>query len=228
MENEEEKDGKKISIVEIVKNRQYRAIASLSFYVILIIVLIGVVRTSPSREVNNEKITKIEDVSEVDGFDSIKGKNFNFTYTLDINDSSVVYEGKQFGDKVLFTNKSNNKEYFYQNGILLVKDKSNYVLSNNITKYFNYLDIDLIESIISKADKEGNISIKDFRGLIDTKTADKGNNLEGEIYLTLKTKNGIVTSIEFDLSELGENDSDIELTLKYSNFGLIEDFNINK
>ena len=77
-------ENKKFKISDIIKNKQYYAIANLVFYFVLILVLIIALRTTGGNSNNeNNKSQNNKDiniVSSVDCFNSIKCKNFNFNY----------------------------------------------------------------------------------------------------------------------------------------------------
>lgn len=224
MNNEEKK---KITFKDIITNKQYRAIANLVFYGCMILALIIFVRTTPtSSSVNRINSNDDNNITEssVDGFNYIKNKNYNFKYVLAESGIKTIYEGKQYNNAMSFV--SNEKEYFYEDGIFLEKENDKYVLSEFKTKYFNYFNVDMIEKLISNCkidEEEYSIDLKKFGEIIGDNTFIETNK---EILIFLEKKNGIITKIEFDLSELSDSDSEISLILEYSNFGLIDAFSI--
>lgn len=230
---EEENKKKKFNILDIVRNKQYYAIANLVFYFILILLLVIMFRTSSSDTNKNNNSSnngnQNTEVSQIDGFDSIKQKNFNFKYTLKVDLKETVYEGKERENKIFFKDITNSKEYFIKDDVFLVKEKEQYVLTDSPVRYFNYLDVDIIESIISKSTKEEDeyiITIDEFANII----SDNDKTSNDEIYIELEKQNGIITKVTMDLTNYAElidsKINDVKLTLQYYNFNLIEDFDI--
>ncbi|MGN1000806.1 MAG: hypothetical protein ACI4OG_02600 [Bacilli bacterium] len=230
---EEENKKKKFSILDIVRNKQYYAIANLVFYFILILLLVIMFRTSSSDTNTNNNSSnngnQNTEVSQIDGFDGIKQKNFDFKYTLKVDLKETVYEGKERENKIFFKDITNSKEYFIKDDVFLVKEKEQYVLTDSPVRYFNYLDVDIIESIISKSTKEEDeyiITIDEFANII----SDNDKTSNDEIYIELEKQNGIITKVTMDLTNYAElidsKINDVKLTLQYYNFNLIEDFDI--
>lgn len=228
MEEEKEKS-KKFHILDIFRNKRYYAIANLSVWFIIIIVLIVSVRISqPS--VNKNNVSENQIYSGITGFDLIKNKNFRFKYSLLLNNNKSIFDGKQRDDKVLINDVTNNKEYFIQKNIVLLKTDQSYVLVKNPSKYFNYIDVDLIEKILLSSkieDGEYIISCENFSEIIM-----EGKKFDDKyVYINVIKKNNIITKIEMDLGEyINSIDSDIKsakLELEYFDFNLIEDFDVS-
>ena len=230
--NKEEKS--RFHIIDIFRNKQYYAIANLSFWFIIIIILIVMMRIS-NPSVNSDSIktsTNVENefVSNIDGFTNIKNKNFKFKYILTLSNEEIIYDGKQRNDKILFNDIKLNKEYYVQNDMVLEKEGTNYVLSKNPVKYFNYLDIDLIEKILLNSHLEENeyiISCTDFSKNI----SDEKEFNDEYIYIQLIKTNDIITKVIIDLGEyvnaVDSNIKSAKLELQYYDFNQVEDFNIN-
>ena len=225
MDNEK----KKITFKDIITNQQYKAIASLIFYGCLILALIIFIRTTPESKNSNTTNTNngytIVETS-IDGFQNIKMKNYNFKYTLKEGNDILVYEGKQFNDLISFT--VGNKEYLYENGLYLEKENDKFILSDFSVKYFNFFDVDLIEKILSNShyeDGEYSIDLKKLGLILENQDL---NDSEKEVSIFIEKKNNIITKLEFDLLELSNDETEISLTLEYSNFNLIDDFSIKK
>lgn len=225
MEKEDKKveKEKKFKISEIFTNKRYYAIANLVFYSVVILVLIAFVRSKPTPKVNGSDNNNAQ-ASYVEGFDSIKSKNFNFKYVVKSKEQEIIYDGKQRDDKILFVNQLDKKEYFKQKGIVLEKKENDYVLNTTFKSYFDFFDVDLINDILQSArfeDGEYFISNKDFSEKVGFPQTE--DTIYGAYIQTIK-QNEIITSIEFDLSEI---DTNIEtITLQYKNYGLVEDFDI--
>lgn len=228
--NNSNNNEKKFKITDLITNKQYNAILNLALGFGTIIILIIMIRLSGSSVPNNtnNNINNNGTQSVVSGFNDIKGKNFSFKYTLAENGKSVVYQGKERENKILFTDATNKLEYYVIGDVVSVKKGNDYVIGTNPSKYFNYFDVELVEKIISsaKVDEDGYvISINDF-----SKEVSSDKSAEGDIYISLTKSNGIITKITFDLGEYAVlTDKNIKtsvLTLEYSNFNLIDDFDI--
>lgn len=228
--NNSNNNEKKFKITDLITNKQYNAILNLVLGFGTIIILIIMIRLSGSSVPNNtnNNINNNGTQSVVSGFNDIKGKNFSFKYTLTENGKSVVYQGKERENKLLFTDTINKLEYYAIGDVVSVKKGNDYVIGTNPSKYFNYFDVELVEKIISSAKVDEDdyvISINDFSKLV---SSDKSS--EGDIYISLTKSNGIITKITFDLGEYAVlTDKNIKtsvLTLEYSNFNLIDDFEI--
>lgn len=228
--NNSNNNEKKFKITDLITNKQYNAILNLVLGFGTIIILIIMIRLSGSSVPNNtnNNINNNGTQSVVSGFNDIKSKNFSFKYTLTENGKSVVYQGKERENKILFTDTINKLEYYAIGDVVSVKKGNDYVIGTNPSKYFNYFDVELVEKIISSAKVDEDdyvISINDFSKLV---SSDKSS--EGDIYINLTKSNGIITKITFDLGEYAVlTDKNIKtsvLTLEYSNFNLIDDFEI--
>lgn len=234
MENKNNEEKKKFKLIDLVKNKQYYAIANLVFYSCLILVLIIGIRTSPSTSDNSSNLNNngSNAQTKIEGYSNIKNKNYNFKYILSVDNVKTEYIGKQRENKILFTDKTNNKEYFVQDNIVLVKENNKFVLSDFKTQYFNYLDVDVIEEILSLSTKDEDeyiITGENFEKIISS----KGISDDYEIYIQIHKTNNIITKIDFDLTEYVTLNvkniiGSVKLELEYSNFNLIEEFDITK
>lgn len=223
------KNEKKFKITDLITNKQYNAILNLVLGFGTIIILIIMIRISGSSVPNNtnNNINNNGTQSIVSGFNDIKNKNFSFKYTLNEDGNNVVYQGRERENKILFTNTS-GVEYYVIGDVVSIKKGEEYVIASTPSKYFNYFDVELVEKIISKATPDEDdyvISINDFSKLV---SSDKSG--EGDIYINLTKNNNIITKITFDLGEYASlNNKNIKtsiLTLEYSDFNLIDDFNV--
>ncbi len=231
MDNNEVKEEKKkkFNVLDIFRNKRYYAIANLSFWSVIIIILSICVRVSePQSEINSPNTGQTQ-IQTIEGFEKIKKKNFRFKYSLLLSNNSYVFEGKQSNDKILFNDVKNNKEYFIKNDVVLVKNNNNYILDKTPVKYFNYIDVELIEKILLSSQLEDTkyiISCNDFSKIImnDNIFEDK------HIYITLIRTTGIITKIQMDLGEyvnsIDSNVKSAKLDLEYYDFDLVEDFDI--
>ena len=241
LEEEQTEEKKKFKLIDIFRNKRYYAIANLVFWFGVLLILIIIARiTPPTSSVKNPE-NDLEIKSEFSGFSYIKNKNFNFKYTLSVDNGiflannekeiiKTIFEGKEYNSKILFKDNKNS-EFFIQDKLVLKKENNNFVLAKNPCEYFDYTNVDLVEKILleSTQDTDGGyiLPLNKYLELIGVpqEVTDK------TIYIDLtKDERGIITKIEMDLSEyISLTDSTIksvELKLEYSSFGEIEDFDI--
>ena len=105
------KENGKFNIKELFTNRQYRAIAILIFYAILFAVLIIGLNGPKTLSVNESGDQK----SSLDGYKLIDGKNFNYKYTVTVDNETYYYEGKKYNNKELLcpdTHRAERRRYF--------------------------------------------------------------------------------------------------------------------
>lgn len=229
-----EQQNKKFRLIDLIKNKRYYAILNLTFYSILIIVLIIGVRggnNSTNNSLNN-KLNFNNETAIVDGFQNIKNKNFMFTYTLQKDNEKIIYEGKQNNNKIFFKNLQDNKEYVIQDSVILEKKEEQYVLTESPIQYFDYLNVDLIEQLLSKLRKDESdyiLSMNDFIAIINSE--EKTNEYYDEdIFVEVKKQNNIITELVFNITPFvslkESNVNSVKLYLQYKDFGLVEDFEI--
>ncbi len=227
---EEQTEEKKFKLIDIFRNKRYYAIANLVFWFGILLVLIIIARLTPETNNVNNSENDLEIKSEFSGFSYIKNKNFNFKYTLLVNKENMstetIYEGKEYNSKILFKDNKNN-EYFIQDNLILKKEKDNFVLSKNPCEYFDYLNADLVEKILLKStlDSDGGyiLPLNEYLEI----TEQNIEETDKTIYIDItKNDQGVITTIEIDLSETNQTLKSVELKLEYSSFGEIEDFDI--
>lgn len=226
---------KKFSIKELFTNKQYRSIAILIFYVILFTVLIVAVR-SPKTMVNGDDVNNY--ISNLDGYELINAKNFSYKYTVIVDETTYEYDGKKYDNKDLFTlsNGEKTEEYYIIDDKSYIKnnDKYNPTLSKPII-IFDFFNTNILEQLIIRGivvDEENhkykidNQSLYDVLGT-DSVKVDSGNN-----YITLNYRNSYITGITLDLSNysklLGKSYENVTIILEYSDFDLIDDFEVEK
>lgn len=226
------KENGKFNIKELFTNRQYRAIAILIFYAILFAVLIIGLNGPRTLSVNESGDQK----SSLDGYKLIDGKNFNYKYTVTVDNETYYYEGKKYNNKELLTVSKNGveEEYYFDNKNTYIKQDNNYILTN--TKpyiLFDFFNTDILDEIILRGvleDKDNykySVTNQEIHNVVGEgiKKFDGGHN-----YISLLYRNENITGITFDFSSYAsatyEDYSTIVITLNYSDFNLIDDFEI--
>lgn len=220
-----EKEKKKID------RDKLKAIFNLSFYLLLIIFLVMAIRAKPATPKQKDKdYEKIE----LEGYDKINTNNFEYTYSLSIDEVDYVYSGYKFNNKDYFTLTSQTRieKYFVIDNIALINKDENWVLSDFPALYFNYFDTKLIAEIIenslfSKEENRFEISNSLLLSLFDPLISNKDSSINT---INLTYTNKTITAITMDISSLAKHyDEKVEkaiLELNYLKFGNVEDFDL--
>lgn len=235
---------KKIDFLEIINDKQKRSRFLLLIYLVIFILFIIFIRlniNSTNIEKNNtnnvkEKTKEEENTKEIeksnDIFSFIKMNNYDFSFNIDVKDSISLIEGKRFNDKYTFT-LNNNGTILYFNGTsnyIKAKDSidGEYKLTGFPYVLVNVFDSNIILMLINNSIL--NNDIYEIKTEEIGKIINYGSLSNGEAINTIELikKNNKVTEINLDLSNaissyLNENVK-AKINLKYSNFGLIDDF----
>lgn len=220
---------------DIITNKQYRAIIILIFYFFLFLFLIISVRSSLNKENkdekdNNEKYTVN---SKIEGFAPIKQSNFNYKYTLNVDGVNYIYEGKKYNknDDFSLTVGKEKKYYTVIDDFTFQKRNNENILTEKPYYYIDFFNPTIIEQILLKATPKENDIYKITNINLDKILGNKigiDNKLENNIIL--QYTDDIVTRIDIDYTNYikynGVNVKKVFLTLEYSNFGMIEEFDI--
>lgn len=238
---------KKFNLSNMMSDKQQRSVLILAFYLVLFIILIIFIRlninsTSQNKEEtiknneienNKEKEEKIN-IDLTDMFSFIDLNNYNFTFNINMGNSISLIEGKRFNDKYSFTIK-NNDELLYFNGTsnyIRAKDSldGEYKMTGFPYVLVNIFDTNIIKKIINNSTLNNgkyeinNETLGNVIGYDKLTNKDKINTIE------LVKSNNIVTGINLDfsssISSYINDEMSVTINLKYSDFGLIEDFKI--
>lgn len=237
----------KITISELYQNPKYRARIILAFYFILFAILIAGIRSNPSYNENtnsnenknevtekDEKEAPQEETKSLKSFDLIRSKNFEFNYQFEYEGITYQITGNKFQDKEIFDVVVNNQYYLYyqSNGEetkAKIDEEEGYQTAKKPYEYINYFNVSLLEEILfnSTMINETNYEIENNKL---SEILEYGKELDGKSTIELEIKNEYITGITMDYSEFVKaikNEENIsKFTLKYSNFNLIDDFEI--
>lgn len=226
------KEKGKFNIKELFTNKQYRAIAILIFYAILFTFLIIGLNAPRNLNVNESG----NHISSLDGYKLIDGKNFNYKYTLMVDEEIYYYEGKKYDNKELVTVTKDGmiEEYYFENKSIYIKRDNGYVLiEKKPYMLFDFFNTDILDEIILRSlveDKENHqykVTNQEIHNVIGEgiKKYDNGYN-----YISLIYRNENITGITFDFSNYArvtrEDYNTIIITLNYFDFNLVDDFKI--
>lgn len=232
----EQKDNRGFKPTDLVTNKQYRAIIILIFYFFVFLALIISVRKLDSKEKSNPEENKTQTnttSSKIKGFSLIKQSNFNYKYTLNIDDVIYIYEGKKYNknDSYTLTIGSTKKIYTTIDNFTFERQNNSNVLVDKPYYHIDFFDTNILETILVKAiQKENNIYT------ITNSNLDKllGNRIGiddiEENNILLQYKDETITRIDVDYTNyakyMGSKVNRVYLTLEYSDFGVVEEFNI--
>ena len=238
---------KRFNFSDILNDRTQRSRFFLFVYLVIFIILVILIRINLSNtttnnkgsnkesntEINDNKNIESKDSTEIDEmFSFIDMNNYIFNYEVNINDSISLIDGQRYNDKYSFKiNNDGNILYFNgtSNYIRAKEENSDYKLTGFPYVLVNYFDTKLLKNIISSAsinndkyeitnEKIGSIVKYD----LDNKSSI--NTIE------LVKRNNKITQIKLNISNAVSaymNDSiKANITLKFGNFGLVDDFRI--
>lgn len=235
----------KITLKDLYQNEKYRARVILAFYFVLFFVLIVGLRgnqryNNPNSKVeentNNSEEENIvtEEKNTLKSFDLIRSENFEFDYYFENEGISYQITGKKFQDKELFEVVADNQYHIYyqsnkEETKAKLQDEEEYEIARKPYKYIDYFDVSLLEEILYSS----TMVTEEVYEIENSKLGeilDYGNKIEGSTQITIFLQNGYITSISMDYSqfvkEVTNEENITKFTLKYSNFNLVDDFEI--
>ena len=220
------------------------------FFIIFFAVLVIMIRTGNANndgEFDDQNNTSSGDYDEIiededmkNMYSGINNKNYEYTYTINIDNHKEIITGKAFNNKEKFSIISNGKEeYAILSGNYLKLENNNYKVVDKINDYYKYLDLNIIKKLILLSETEDEtdqyIVYKiDITDLIDEYNFDVEYDGFEEYKPDRATyylnKNGTIDKIVLDYSEyytyVTKKQSTMVLTLEFSNYGKVVDFEI--
>lgn len=232
----EQKDNRGFKATDLLTNKQYRAIIILIFYFFLFLTLIISVRNLDSKEKSDIEENKTQEnttSSKIKGFSLIKQSNFNYKYTLNVDNVIYEYEGKKYNknDSYTLTVGTTKKTYNTIDNFTFEKQGDKDVLADKPYYYIDFFEPNILETILIKAIKKENDVYSIANTNLDKLLGNKMNIDDlNENNILLRYSNDDVTRIDIDYTNYakyrGSKVNRVYLTLEYSNFGIIEEFNI--
>ena len=246
----------KINVQDIFSDKQKRSKILLVVYAIFFLIAIIIVRLTVSsslQNTNKEKKTNQEVVNNNvennntennvvennvtidmgDMFSFIDFKNYQFNYDLDIDGSISVISGKRFNDKYSFTMNNNGYVLYFNGTTNYIRAKESLDGEYKVTGFpymlINIFDIDVIKNLINSSTING--EVYEISNEVVSKISH--NDLEdkaGINKIELVKRNNKVTEIKLDLSSAissyMKKSTKATISLKFFEFGLIDDFKI--
>ncbi len=185
-----------------LKTPRGKAIAFLSFYFVFFIVVIMMIRFSPSTETDNVVTSKFD-------FSLIEANNYHFHYQDILGSNTTIYDGDRYNDSSLFTKSDSvNSLNFYSSGsIYLGKDNNGlYAMVDNPYLFPELKDLDSIKEMLNKATyistgdlkKTYQISTTTLVSIFDNQEVDL-DDMPNTIIVTTNS-DGQIYKLEYDFS----------------------------
>ena len=240
----------------LISDKKYRARLILGIYLVFFIIIIIFVRVGLSNSVDDyssleneqEQIPNEDDNEEMvnendfsNEFSLVMLNNYNFEFTIYSDSLEFVAAGKRYNNKYELDLSSNGdiikyisdgtKTLAYYNGVSSERELPYY--------YINYFDNEILLKILNNSKKVGNGNYYITNGrlikFVNNFFKNEIDNKEFINIIKLFFENDKIVSINIDITNLvnslledGDKQfSSVVLDLKYSDFGLIEDFEIN-
>lgn len=228
-------DYKKIK--EFIKTPRGRGILFFAAYFLFFVAVILVVRLSTPGEVIGT------------GFESgnpyrfsianIMNDNYQFDYTVTVDDNTINYQGKRDNDVELFNYQDalTNSNYYRSGNNYLIQNGGLWLKSENPYKYLEFMDIDKISELlksatyISKTEYESGKEIYNF-GLSTVTIMKVLENIDIDIseipneIVLITDEDGYTNEIQFKLDSYCSYkkicNKKMEIVLKYDQYGKIE------
>ena len=228
------KYGNRIRFKELITNKQYRAIIILVFYFFFFAILVIGARASLNKKSTiSEEVKQKTSVRQIKGFSNIKSANFNYKYTLNIDDEMYIYEGKKYDNKDSYTLTVGKdiKNYVQVDDFSFEIKNKEKVLTDKPIYYLDFFDAALLEKIIENSSLKGD-GVYSIDNIILNKLLNLqlgvSNKLENDIMLSYV--DGNVTRIDINytnfINSINKNIKKVLLTLEYKDFGQVLDFDV--
>lgn len=236
MDNKKEK----LEWKDLYRDSKYRARIILLGYLLLFVILIAAVgggvpfekyQKDQEPALESEKSPSVE--GQLESFDLIRSANFQFQYLFESNGQSYQIEGKKYQEKEIFTLSYAEEMISFvvsENGIFARIGEESYQSASRPYQYINYFDVSLLEKILYQSSKLDDTHYE-ISNTILSKILGNEEELEGSAMIEVILQNNYITGIKMDYSSYANSkDSSImsmSFVLNYSNFNLIDDFEIN-
>lgn len=233
----------KVNFKELIKDKKVRAYMFFGFYMIFFIILIFMIRTphnsSNKNNTNSPSPTPSTDVVE-------KIRNYQYTYTVKEDNNTVIYSGKAYHNKELFTmiKDGETSRYFRLGDEYLINTNNKYIVVDNPYLYNDFFNLDYLEKLLQyniKSTVKENVTtykidtvaiLNTYYPTIEYDGFSISEVPDDEVVVT--RSNDTITKVEFTLDNMiqyyspyvNENHKTLKITIELYNFGQIEEFDI--
>lgn len=206
------------------------------FYLVFFLIIFLLIFSNKSSKPNDA----IDDNGNNEEESSVVVPNYNFQYSLEIDDNTYIYSGKKLYKKELFTYIENDvkSSYYKDNDKYYKKMEDGFKEDVNPYKYEMFLDIDKVDYLFYNAEEvntkeEKNRKIFYYEILSSTLSENIDGTFveDGEekntfnVFVNLKTSK--IEKIEINLDDYAKKkglaEEKFRVVLEYSNFGNIKE-----
>ena len=217
---------------QINKSPRRKALLFFGFYFVFFAIIIAFLRNSSQTTTNsNSNSNSPLETSLPFEMESLKGKNYQFSYSILVDNEKYEYQGEKENEKekILFNNESyyyNGEDYLNTSGI---KEDNPYI-------YSEFLSVDILNSLLKNSYFEAKTVYESgkvvYRFLLDTnviyKTIYNENSdfsTDQNIILVSINQNGQVEEVSYQLNSYCETISScttLKINMSYENWGEIK------
>jgi len=213
-------------------SKRTRSAIMLLIYAALFLVLIIASRSNSNDYTNSSNGSNATDSDKIQGISILEKENFNYVYTLMVDDKLYTYVGKKYKNKDQYTledNESVNNYYTYYD-LTLISKNSEYVLTEKPYYLFDYLDINNIIGILNNSKYNETTNIYEISNSKLGRIVGKENTSEElnaiTVYYDNKNINKIVMNVTNYASYWEKNSPKVIITLEYSDYNKVDNFNL--
>ena len=216
-------------------------------YGLFIIIVLAIIRTSPSDTKNTNTDNKTSSITSTEKNNTKEKKtvkkrkipvsdiNYTYSYTVVFDGEIETYVGKKIDDKEKFSyiKGDTTLEYAILDGAYLLRKNGKYHITNTLDTYFRYCNAEDILDVIMELepiDSEGYVYEVDNYDLDDVFLDDiiKDNQKTNKVELIVENNN--LKKITLDLSNyvssVLNSTHTLNITMEFANVGTTEDFDI--
>lgn len=231
-------EGTNNKVIEFLKNPRGRASLFFGFYLIFFIFVFSLLGGNGNKE--NKPVTLIDKL--INSMSNIEKNNYDFKYTITIDEHEYIYEGKRYNEKKEFTQYTDELATKYQSidNNYFKEINDSYIKVDSPFYPEELFDIKEIKRIIKNSklyskteyqtdefDYTYQIKLKD---LVDLLKEEEISNSDNIISITIRMKSDSIESINIDATSyynyLKENNATYKIVLEHSNYGKITDFDL--
>lgn len=235
------------------KDERYHAIAMLILYGLFFLVIIIMIRVSPTTTKENNPSSSPSPTITNDPTSGITNKdtttedqnlsnetfeiNYSYIFTVENNGTKEIFTGKKLDDKEIFTyiTSSGSTDYARLSNNYLIKENGEYHLVDSPSQNLKYTDMDTIISLTEKGTLTRNENIYQYS--IPTSEVlsmyDSNQIADANIYdtITITLENNTIKTIDINFSNYasiinGNVATNLTVKMEFNQVGTTENFDV--
>lgn len=218
--------------VQIDNKKRTKSFVMLMIYLVFFLVLIIASRTNNNKHGDKPVNDNTAVQEKLQGTKALLKSNFNYVYTIMIDDNLYTYVGKKYEDKDMFTLNIDNtiSNYYIYDEITLIKRERDYVLTDKPYYLFDYLNVNNVVDILDNSKLNNETNLYEISNSKLGKVVNSENISEELNTITIYYENNKINKIVMDVTNYalywGKNVSKVFITLEYSDYNKIDNFNL--